>query len=179
MFVNNNTKEFRDKLTILYILKKMEIPLTKEQLTDFILHMDIMDFFTISQYLIELTEINFIQYLDSVDPEIYLIGTNGSQALSIFKERLPTSFCEKIDIQINKYKVKYAKSRELDAEYKLKKDSNNEFIISLMLKDSGEPLLNLELVVFSQATAKQICTNWKNDAPAYYTKIIEILSTDI
>lgn len=175
MFANNNKKELQDKLIILFILNKFDIPLTQTQLTDFILDMNLMNYFTASQYINEMHEQNFLLCLENNNSPIYLLSKDGKNTLLIFNDKLPKQKCEDIITKVKIYRSKFAQAREIRAEYNKKIDTKNEFEVILKLFESGNPLMNLSFTVFSQNTAKKICSSWKNNATIYYSKLLELL----
>ncbi len=178
MFANNTKKEVQDKLIILFILNEFDMPLNQSQLTDFILDMNLMNFFTASQYINEIYDKNFLLYLDSTEPAMYLIGKEGKNTLDIFQDRLPNQLCENIKEKIKIYKSKFAQEREINAQYNKKIDTENEFEVNLKLFESGDPLMNLSFTVFSQNKAKKICTSWRKNATKYYSQLLEILESN-
>ncbi len=51
MFTHDSKQEVKHKLLILYTIDEFKIPLTNTQLTDFIMELNFMDYFSLQQYL--------------------------------------------------------------------------------------------------------------------------------
>jgi len=81
------------KLMILYLLNKMDIPLTKAQITNAILENNLIDFFTFQQCISELEEAGMIKQLLYQKKQCFATTESGEKAievLSIEFQKIPT-----------------------------------------------------------------------------------------
>ena len=62
MFIENTEELAQSKLLLLFIIDKSNTPLSNEELTEFILEKNYMNYFLTHQYLSELVETGFIEY---------------------------------------------------------------------------------------------------------------------
>ena len=93
MFTENTEELAQNKLLLLYIVKKASYSFSKEELTEFILGKEYMNYFLIQQYLIELQESGFINTEDSTEERILLLE-KGDLALEYFESKIPQNFKE-------------------------------------------------------------------------------------
>ena len=64
MFEKSSNELAINKLYILYILSKMEIPLSNSQIINIFMENDILDYFSLQQYLHELKDANLVSSIE-------------------------------------------------------------------------------------------------------------------
>ncbi len=173
MFEKTSEELAVNKLLLLYILNKMEIHLTNAQITQVVLENDLMNYFSLQQFLSELTQSKFIRILKEEDKEYYALTKKSIEALEYFISRISLDIKEKIDIYIFKNKEKVLKETQVKSNF-LKVDEN-EFVVNLRVIENQSTLINIDLNVASNKQAKLICDNWKKNAPTIYGEIIQLL----
>lgn len=72
------------KLMILYILDRIDFPMTDSQLTDFFIGKNYTDYFTLHETINDLTEDGFISKESVRNKTLYHITAAGGEALSFF-----------------------------------------------------------------------------------------------
>ncbi|SHJ67769.1 DUF4364 family protein [Tepidibacter formicigenes] len=173
MFENTSEELAVNKLLLMYILNRIEINLTNSQITQVVMENDFMNYFSLQQFLAELTQSNFLKVYKEEGKEYYSLTKKGNQALEYFLSRIPLDVKEKIDIYISKNKEKVLKETQIKSNFS--KISENEFIVNLKVIENQVPLINIDLNVASNKQAKLICDNWKKNAPTIYGEIIKLL----
>lgn len=173
MFTNNSQQLAENKLLLLYILDRIEFPMTNAQVTQFILENDIMNYFMLQQYLGELKDSKFIVEKQSETNHIFILTESGKNTLSYFVNRIPKSQIERIDQLLNIQKEKMVKNRQVKADYI--KISDDEYLVKLDVIEKDMSLIHLNLSVANNKQAKQICEKWREDAPNLYSQIINLL----
>lgn len=111
MFIENTEELAQNKLLLLYIIDKSEKPLTNEEMTEFVLENNYMNYFLIQQYLSELISSNFIEYLTIEDKNVYKIMDKGKATLSYFEDRISKVIKEEITSKF--IKIRKMKKRQL------------------------------------------------------------------
>ena len=81
MFTENTEELAQNKLLLLYIIKLSPTKFTKDRITEFVLEKNYMNYFLIQQYLTELTDSNFIEYIEEDSTKIYSLLKKGVNAL--------------------------------------------------------------------------------------------------
>ncbi|SCY69719.1 DUF4364 family protein [Alkaliphilus peptidifermentans] len=173
MFVNSSQQLAENKLLLLYIFKKLDLPVTHSQVTDFILKNDIMNYFMFQQFLGELKESDFIEEEHKDNIQYYVITEKGRNTLKYFIDRIPPFSINKINQMLGVARNEFIKSSEVKADYI--KLNEMEYLVSLKVIENEQPIIHLDLNVANSKQAKQICENWRNNAQNLYGKLINLL----
>ena len=173
MFENSSEELASNKLLILYILDKVKMDLTNSQITQFIMETELMNYFSLQEFLSQLIESNFVQIFSESNKEFYCLTNKGIQALEYFLGRIPQDIKDKIDVYTVKNKDQILNDTQVKSDFI--KVSDNEFIVSLKVIENQTNLIDLNLNVSSDKQAKLICDNWKNNASHLYSDIIQLL----
>ncbi len=176
MFTKDPKDKAENKLVLLHLFMKMEYPLTNAEITDFVVSLDLMDYFTLQQYLVELVDGGMLEYIKSESDFIYLITTKGIQSLDYFKNRLPNGLIVLINEGVSKYKKQHAVRTKVSCNHS--KLSDSEYIVDLSIMENELTLINLKLNVVSNRQAKEICERWENSSSEVYGAIIKMLTDE-
>lgn len=176
MFQNSSQDLAVNKLLLLYILSKMEIHLTNTQLTQIALENELMNYFSLQQFLTELTESKFLRSFTENSKECFTLTKKSMDVLEYFISRIPLDAKEKIDNYIIHNKEEVLKETQVKSSFS--KLSTNEFVVNLKVLENQTTLINLDLNVASNKQAKIICDNWKKNATTIYGDIIQLLIQD-
>lgn len=158
------------KLMILYLLSKMDIPLTKSQITTAILENNLIDFFTFQQCISELEESQMIIQIAHQKKQCYTITEGGKKAIEVFEQRVSKYTSGIINNYISKNKESLKKDSQIIAEYN--KINNKEYIVNLKVIENELVLMDLKLSVVSAKQAKQVCDKWKNSSEKIFSQLI-------
>lgn len=169
----NNDKNSVDKLIILYVLNKMEIPLSNNQLTNIILENNAIDFFNLPQCFSELEQSDLIQFVQNQQKSFYQITENGTKTALILNEKIPFPIKNRLDAYIAGNKDKIKKEAQITADFV--KISEKEYIVHLKVIENEMVLIDLKLNVVSAKQAKFICEKWKNSSGKIYRLIMDTL----
>ena len=158
------------KLMILYLLSKMDIPLTKTQITNAVLENNLIDFFTFQQCISELEEAGMIKQVLHQKKQCFATTDSGIKAVEVFLQRISKNTSGIINNYIAKNKDSLKKESQVIAEYN--KVSDKEYIVSLKVIEKELVLMDLKLSVVSAKQAKQVCEKWKNSSEKIYSQLI-------
>ncbi|MHB1393960.1 MAG: DUF4364 family protein [Clostridia bacterium] len=161
------------KLMILYLLSKMDIPLTKAQITNAVLENNLIDFFTFQQCIAELEDSHMIKQVLHQKKQCFATTESGKNAVEVFWQRISKYTSGIIDNYIAKNKDSLKKESQVIAEYN--KVSEKEYIVSLKVIEKELVLMDLKLSVVSAKQAKQVCEKWKNSSEKIYSQLISSL----
>lgn len=176
MFVENTEELAQSKLLLLFIIDKSNNTLSNEELTEFILEKNYMNYFLIQQYLSELVESDFIKYCEDEKRKTYKILDKGKTILSYFEDRLPIDIKNEISIKFSKVEEEKKLSTEVTGEY-FKKD-NGQYLVNLKLIENMETLFSLYLNVATEKQAKKFCETWKLNTEDIYIKVLNMLAEE-
>lgn len=160
------------KLLILYILSKIDSPLTNSELSQFILENDYMNYFMVQQFLGELVKSKFIEFSTKDGNEYYHLSEAGKATLSFFTDRISEELKEKIDKSYDVKKIESMKSNLITAKYFKKNDK--EYVVILKAIENDIVLFNLSLNISSENQAKDICDKWKKNSSSIYQTILNM-----
>ena len=162
------------KLIILYILDRMDFPITNTELTRFILEKEYCDYITINQILEELIEDEFVELEHSHNTYLYRITASGKETLSFFYTRISVAIRDEIDTYLSEkeYQLREMVSNTADY-YEAKK---NEFVVELRVVERDSELVHINLLVTSAAEADLICSRWKECSADIYGYLISTLA---
>ena len=173
MFENSSEELASHKLLILYILDKINMDLTNSQITQVVLETEMMNYFSLQQFLSQLMESKFLTTYKESDREYYALTQKGFEILEYFLTRIPEDVTNKIDDYITVNKQSLLSDTEVKSSFIQQND--NEFIVNLRVIENQSNLIDLNLNVSSEKQAQQICNNWKKNASYMYAEIIDLL----
>lgn len=170
MFTENTEELAQNKLLLLYIIKTASYSFTKDELTEFILEKDYMNYFLIQQYILELLESGFIQVNE--EGNVFTLLEKGVLALDYFQSKIPESLKEELS-KIFHIEEKIKKQEtQVVSEYFEKE--NNQYNVNLKLVENEDTLFSLYLNVGSADQAEGICKTWKDNPDKIYQGIINM-----
>lgn len=173
MFIDSTEELAQNKLLLLYIIDKSEIPLTNGEITEFVLENNYMNYFLVQQFLSELTRSKFIEYSRKEEKERYTILKKGKLTLDYFIHRIPIKIKNDIDKKIEMKKEELKRKTQIIGDYF--KKNKNEYVVNLKLVEKDSTLFSLCINVVSSKQAKMICDNWKSNPDKIYQEILNTL----
>ena len=157
------------KLIVLYMLDRVNFPMTQAQISDFMLEKDYTNFMTLQQVITELTETGMISAQTIRNRTHLSITPDGKETLHFFENR--------ISDPIKKDIAEYFSEKEFDLRNEVSvladyyKATSGEYETRLVAKDRGISLIDLTLSVPTQKMAETICDNWQKKNQAIYQYI--------
>ena len=175
----DNTKAMAEsKLNKLYLIEKIEIPLSNSEICQFALEKNLMDYFSVQQYLSEMVESGLLEVTTENNSTRYTITADGEETLNYFIKHI-SNYAKTV---INNYAME--NSKRIRAEYAVTanyfQEMNNEYTVKCGVYDSDgtTSLMELSVNVATKDQARIICRNWKNNVADLYGKIMLTLATE-
>ena len=161
------------KLVILYMLNKVNFPLTNSQLSEFFLGKNYTTYFVLQQVITELVESNLISVESIRNTSYYHITSEGSQTLGFFVNKIPGAIVDDVDIYLmsNKYELR----NEVGTIADYYKSVNNDYIVHCQVKEGEGTLIELNLSVPTKEDAASMCSKWKDASQEIYAFIMTSL----
>jgi len=163
-----------NKLLLLYIVNRLDFPVSKAQITDLILENNLMNYFTLQQYIDELTSSGFLLYKDIDGSNRLCISEKGKNVLELFVDRISPARYEIADNYITDHWEIIKKELTVSADYTI--EGKNNFIVSLKATEKDRLLMDIKFNVASNKQARDLCARWKDHCPELYAKITGILT---
>ena len=88
------------KLIILYMLNKVNFPLTNSQISEFFLEKNYTSYFTLQQVITELVDSHLISIETVRNSSYYHITSEGSETLGFFGNKIPGAIVDDMDIYL-------------------------------------------------------------------------------
>ena len=146
------------KLIVLYMLDRVNFPLTKAQVGDFILEREYTNFLTLQQVIAELIDADLVVAKSNRNRTHLVITNEGRATLSFFENRLNDSIKEEIDGFFNANEMEMRNEVSILADYY--KSVSGEYEAHLVAKEKDVTVVEIKLSVPDEDTASAICANW-------------------
>lgn len=161
------------KLIILFLLDKVDFPLTNAQISNFILDKEYTNYFSLQQCISELTEEEFVAVETVGHSSLYQITPSGEETLSFFQHMISPVIQEEIVAYLkeNKYSLR-DESSTLSEYHKANKD---EYMVSLRVLEKKNPIIDIRLAVPTEEDAAKICRNWRGQSQEIYSYVLSNL----
>mgnify|MGYP001944046661 CR=1 FL=1 len=164
------------KLIILYMLDKVNFPLTNAQISNFILEKEYTNYFTIQQAISELSDSELIQTETIRNSTYYRINQAGEETLEFFGDKVSETIKKEIDEFL--YENKYDLKDEVSTISDYYEEKKGEYIVRCQVKENRTPIIDLNISVPSEEEAATICNNWKPKSQEVYAYIMKTLLTE-
>ena len=173
-------KTVENKLLLLYLVEKMDFPLTRSQITEYVQQADYMDYYTLQQTLAEMVEGGYLDKTVDMNQDKsttrYSITDEGQTTLEYFEKHIPSPVRNKIINFVRDNRRDIKRDYENTATY-FPNAENDEFTVKCGVYEDERVLMELVLSVESRELAKLTQTNWKANAKTMYGKIMELMTT--
>ena len=174
-------KMMENKLLVLCLISRMELPMSEAQITNFVRDAEYMDYYTMQQTLSNLVEGGHLDITEenALDNNTtrYSITDEGQASLDFFEKNLPWSKRKAVDHYIAENKGRIKKDYENIATY-FPNMENDEFRVKCGVYEDTRALLELVVSVDTREQAKLIQSNWRANASGLYQRIIEALTVN-
>lgn len=152
------------------MLKRVDFPLTKAQISDFILGKEYTNFLTLQQVIGELTEAGLIT-AQSIRNRTHLsITKEGQETLKFFENQIGDSIKADIDDFFRENEIDLRNEVSILSDYY--KSTSGEYEAHLTAKEKGVNLVDITISVPSEETASSICDNWQRKNQDIYQYLI-------
>jgi len=167
-------KQIEHKIMLLYLINKMDIPLSNSQITQFALEENYMNFYSVQQYLKEMVEIDYLDSSTDNNTTRYTITGDGIKALDALADQIPVQLKNRITKYVTQNRKEVMKGFETTANHFYDRDTG-EYIVKCGVYDYDTLLMELNLSVVNIEQARIICNNWKANVGSLHAQIINIL----
>ena len=154
------------KLIVLYMLNKVDFPLSKAQISDFILGKEYTNFLTLQEVLNDLVDAGFAESKTMRNRTLLAITQEGQNTLSYFENRINPEIIEDINEYFINNNMQIKNELAVQAQYY--KNTAGEYTAELVVKDKNVNLISLSLSVPTEDIASSICANWQKKNEIIY-----------
>ena len=161
------------KLIILYMLEKVDFPLTNAQISDFILGQEYTSYFHLQEVLAEMAESGLIRTETIRNATYYHMTESGAQTLEFFEKEISPEIRRDITNYLVTHSYEMRSEASTLADYY--RTSNQDFAVHCMVKEGKTTLIELTFTVPTEAAAQTLCENWKKKSQEAYETIMKLL----
>ena len=163
------------KLIILYMLDKVNIPLTNSQISDFILDKEYTTYFTLQQAFSELVEAGLIRSESIRNNSFYRLTREGEEALGYFGGRISDAIRDDIADYLSEKNWELRNEVSIVSDYY--KINNQEYAVRCQVKEKHSNLIDLTVTVATEEEATLFAGNWKDKSQQIYQYVMTTLFT--
>lgn len=161
------------KLIILYMLDKVDFPLTNSQISEFILNEGYTNYFTLQQTISELAESGFVREESTHSRTFYHLTEEGAQTLHFFKNDISPAIQDDIDTFLTKKKYELKNEVSVKADYY--QNSKGDYSVGCQVFEQGSTLIDLTITAPTEAEAQTMSNNWTKKNQEVYAAIMASL----
>ncbi|WP_062551532.1 DUF4364 family protein [Peptoniphilus phoceensis] len=161
-----------NKLLILYVIDNFNHRLKENDLSYFVLNIELFNYFYFKQYLKELESTGLVLF-DS--EKKYYLSEDGQNTLNIFYEQIPEDNIKFLDEKMENYRHELLLKNSILTKVF---DKDGTSYVNLKIKDDEIDVLDLKIEASDSTMAKKISSNFKKNPEEIYSKILKILTED-
>lgn len=159
------------RLIILYTLKHFKISMTMDQLQDVLVWQDIIDYFTMADFLLDMEKLGMLKTVIIENKTHYDITDKGKETVNMFKNKIPMSIRDKIYEKCSDMLSEMANGRKVVAD--IVPIDDKKFMARCGIYDFGTPLMEINIFAGSRKHAEIIAERFKTESANLYKTILE------
>lgn len=161
------------KLTILYMLDKVDFPLSNSQISGFFLEQDYTDYFRVQEVLSDLENASLILSKTTHSNTQYMLTAAGRETLGFFKDKITEGIAADVANFFAKNRLSMKQENSIVADYY--KTTGSRYAVRCQAFSDSTAILDLTLTVRTKEQAEAICSNWKKQNEDVYAYLMDIL----
>ncbi len=161
------------KLTILYLLSKVDYPISSNSLSNFLLQNDFTDYFNLQQIMGELIDDGYVIKETLRNKTVYRISESGEATIRLLEREIAPSMRAEIEKYIVDNGMQMKDDLSVMSNY-YQADINN-YIVNMYMEEAGQKIIELNISVPTSADAEKICSRWYNSSEKLYPIIMKEL----
>lgn len=173
------------KLILLFVLDRMEIPLTEDSIIDICTSRnDWLKYLDCKEALSQLLDVNFICKLKSegedADPKDirYTITLDGRNCLAHFFNRIRQHTREEISEYAKQNRMVFKRNQEYVYEYFKNNDGSHTVVLRIKEPTLAQPMFEIRLKTSTRSAAVSAGKKWGKKAAQVYEYVYENLISD-
>ena len=156
------------------MLERAGFPLTRTQITDFLLNREYTtNFLNLQQAVGELIDDGLITSVTARNRSYLSISDEGAETLKFFKNQIDRDIRTDIDSFLREHGFELRNDNSILADYH--RAASGEYEAHLVAMDKGITLLDMTMSVPQEDTAAAICDNWQHKNQEIYQYLTEQL----
>lgn len=162
------------RLLICYLLKSIDVPMTRQMLNDAMQEDGLANFFEVGQAIEELLKTGNITADILDEEEVISVTEKGREAAELLQTSLPRTVREKAVNSAIRLTTRAKVERDNNIE--VRKEDDGGYTITFTLFDRGTELMKLSIYVVDSLQLETVKQNFINDPVKVYSSIITSLT---
>jgi len=163
-----------NKVLILYILSRVNKPITNDTLFTIVSSAIDMNYFYFEQFLLDLIDVKYIACYEKETQNVYQITEKGLETLDLTLDILPGIIKLNVDTNFKSNVESVENEESIVAEFTPK--SENEYEVECKIIENSEVVFEIKTFAYSRDEAQNIVHNWKHNAKTLYPKLLSTLT---
>ncbi len=163
------------KLVVLYILNKVDLPLTNTTISELMVGEYYSSYFQLQEALTELADANLLRILPKNPETQYEITKDGRVTLDFFIEEIPAKVRMTVQHYLKENMIELRQDTDIQANYYA--TENGGFYAHLVAKDQRRLLMELTLRMADESSAVELCNRWRENYALIYKQLLKNLSS--
>ena len=164
------------KLMNLYMLKKVNFPLTNAQLSNFFLDREYTTYFTLQKALNELLDAGLVKKETMRNSSRYEITKEGEETLEFFGKNISPAIVSDMDEYLKQNRFRMRNEVGLISDFY--KSTNQDYIVHCEVREGKAVLVNLDISVPDKEQAEIMCNHWKDRSQEIYAYVMKSLMSE-
>lgn len=158
------------KLIVLYMLDKVDFPLTTSQISEFILDKGYTTYFKLQETLSEMVDSGLLKVETTHNRTLYHLTENGEETIQFFKNKISPAIQNDIDEFLKEKQYDLKEEVAIKSDYYL--NTNHEYEVQCQIVENGFSLVELKLTVPTEIEAETIANNWTGRCQEIYASLL-------
>ena len=158
------------KLIILYMLEKVDFPLTTSQISEFILDKGYTNYFKLQSTISEMLDSQLILAENTHNRTLYHLTKEGSKTIEFFRNKISPEIQHDIDDFLEEKSYDLKEEAAVKTEYYL--TPNHEYEVRCQIVENDSSLIDLKLTVPTKKEAETIANNWNMQSQSVYASLL-------
>ena len=158
------------KLIILYMLNKVDFPLTTSQISEFVLDRGYTSYFKLQEALSELASSELIRTETTHNRTLYHLTENGAETIHYFSNKISSAIRKDIDDFLKEKQYDLKEEVAVKSDYYL--NTNKEYEVRCQIVENGSSLIDLKLTVPTETEAEAIANRWDLNSQQIYALLL-------
>ena len=160
------------KLITLYMLSKIDHPLTNSQIMEFILEKEYTNYFSLQQALSEMIDSQLLRMETVRNASYYRITDTGRSTLEYFVDEISPEIKEDANAFLRENGCQLQEEVAAVADYW--RQAMGQYAVHMQLKERNTQVIDMTIVVPSEDAAKSMCSQWSEKCHDVYGEIMEL-----
>ena len=158
------------KLIVLYMLDRVDFPLSTSQISEFVLDKGYTTYFKLQQALSELMDAGLIRDESTHNRTLYHLTEDGSSTIDYFKNNISQDIQKDVNEYLKEKKYDLKNESSVKADYY--RNTNQEYSVHCQVTENALPLIDLTITVPSEVEAQAVTDNWQKKNQELYATIM-------